>query len=81
MVRYSPHSNPCRYGYIVSRIPHTNTDQPGDPEPKAQATANASSSSSSSSSGFGVGLYAVILVGGAIAYGAYNYLQAQQTQQ
>jgi len=54
---------------------------PGDPEPKAQATANASSSSSSSSSGFGVGLYAVILIGGAIAYGAFNYLQAQQTQQ
>lgn len=28
----------------------------------------------------GVGLYAVILIGGAIAYGAYNYLQAQQQQ-
>ncbi|KAJ5856412.1 uncharacterized protein N7529_010356 [Penicillium soppii] len=54
---------------------------PGDPEPKATHTATASTSSSSSASGFGVGLYAVILIGGAIAYGAYNYLQAQQAQQ
>jgi len=64
---------------IISRIANTNTHQPGDPEPKAQATATASSSSSST--GFGVGLYAVILIGGAVAYGVYNYLQAQQNSQ
>jgi len=29
----------------------------------------------------GVGLYALIVVGGAIAYGAYQYLQQQQAQQ
>ncbi|KAF3388777.1 hypothetical protein F1880_003636 [Penicillium rolfsii] len=55
---------------------------PGDPAPKAHASTGSSSSSSSSSSGsFGVGLYAVILIGGAIAYGAYNYLQSQQSAQ
>ncbi|KAJ5959648.1 uncharacterized protein N7479_006798 [Penicillium vulpinum] len=54
---------------------------PGDPEPKPKASATDYTSSSSSASGFGVGLYAVILIGGAIAYGAYNYLQAQQAQQ
>ncbi|KAJ5991281.1 hypothetical protein N7499_011939 [Penicillium canescens] len=55
---------------------------PGDPEPQSHAApASSSSSSSSSTAGFGVGLYAVILIGGAIAYGAYNYLQAQQQQQ
>ncbi|OQE29167.1 hypothetical protein PENFLA_c004G03727 [Penicillium flavigenum] len=54
---------------------------PGDPSPKAKPTTSTDSSSSSSASGFGVGLYAVILIGGAIAYGAYNYLQAQQAQQ
>ncbi|OGE48904.1 hypothetical protein PENARI_c025G00215 [Penicillium arizonense] len=55
---------------------------PGDPEPQSKAApASSSSSSSSSTAGFGVGLYAVILIGGAIAYGAYNYLQAQQQQQ
>ncbi|KXG48280.1 Cytochrome b5 [Penicillium griseofulvum] len=52
---------------------------PGDPTPKPKVTASVDSSSSAS--GFGVGLYAVILIGGAIAYGAYNYLQAQQAQQ
>ncbi|KAJ5993824.1 hypothetical protein N7451_009548 [Penicillium sp. IBT 35674x] len=55
---------------------------PGDPEPKANPSASsASSSSSSSSGGFGVGLYGIILVGGAIAYGVYNYLEAQKQQQ
>ncbi|KAJ5914166.1 hypothetical protein N7504_003049 [Penicillium tannophilum] len=55
---------------------------PGDPEPKANPSASsASSSSSSSAGGFGVGLYGIILVGGAIAYGIYNYLEAQKQQQ
>ncbi|CAG7950219.1 unnamed protein product [Penicillium salamii] len=54
---------------------------PGDPEPKSAHAAPSASSSSSSTAGFGVGLYAFVLVGGAIAYGVYNYLQAQQAQQ
>ncbi|KAJ5105418.1 hypothetical protein NUU61_002765 [Penicillium alfredii] len=54
---------------------------PGDPEPRAQAATTTSSSSSTDAAGFGVGLYAVVLIGGALAYGAYNYLQAQQQQQ
>jgi len=54
---------------------------PGDPEPKANPSASSASSSSSSSGGFGVGLYAFILVGGALAYGVYNYLEAQKQQQ
>ncbi|KAJ5717844.1 hypothetical protein N7488_003490 [Penicillium malachiteum] len=54
---------------------------PGDPQPKAQAAASTSSSSSSGSAGFGVGLYGIILIGGAIAYGVYNYLEAQKQQQ
>ncbi|KAJ5225895.1 cytochrome b5 [Penicillium chermesinum] len=52
---------------------------PGDPAPKSHAAPASSASGSSSSGGFGVGLYAVILIGGAIAYGAYNYMQAQQS--
>jgi cytochrome b involved in lipid metabolism len=53
---------------------------PGDPEPKSHAKPSSSSTSSSDGS-FGVGLYAVVLIGGAIAYGAYSYLQAQQNKQ
>ncbi|KAL4895063.1 cytochrome b5-like heme/steroid binding domain-containing protein [Aspergillus ambiguus] len=51
---------------------------PGDPAPPASHSASSSAPSSSSSGGFGVGLYSVLLVGGLIAYGAYQYLQNAQ---
>ncbi|KAL4970726.1 cytochrome b5-like heme/steroid binding domain-containing protein [Aspergillus stella-maris] len=47
---------------------------PGDPEPKTHAPS--SGDSSSGNTGLGVGLYAVLLIGGAAAYFAYQYLQA-----
>lgn len=34
--------------------------------------------SGTDAAGFGIGLYAIILVGGALAFGAYKYLQANQ---
>ncbi|KAL2217463.1 cytochrome b5-like heme/steroid binding domain-containing protein [Thermoascus aurantiacus ATCC 26904] len=51
---------------------------PGDPAPKTQTSSSSTKSSSQSgdSTGFGIGLYAVLLIGGALAYGAYHYLQA-----
>ncbi|KAL9052357.1 MAG: hypothetical protein Q9162_005449 [Coniocarpon cinnabarinum] len=52
--------------------------QPGDPEPRKPAAAPSSSSSSASSGGFGVGLYALLVVGAAVAYGAYSYMNANQ---
>ncbi|CAL3962588.1 hypothetical protein PZA11_000295 [Diplocarpon coronariae] len=51
--------------------------QPGDPAPKVLA-ASKSSASSSGSAGMGVGLYAIILIGGALAYGAYQYTNSQE---
>ena len=51
--------------------------QPGDPAPKATPVTTSSSTSSDSTS-MGVGLYALILIGGVAAYGAYQYLQTQQ---
>ncbi|KAL4869084.1 cytochrome b5-like heme/steroid binding domain-containing protein [Aspergillus spectabilis] len=53
--------------------------QPGDPVPKVHAQSS-SDSSSSSSGGLGVGLYAVLLIGGAAAYAAYQYLQASAAE-
>lgn len=51
--------------------------QPGDPKPKTAPPPVAGSASSSDNAvGFGLGLYAVLLVGGAGAYFAYQYLQA-----
>ncbi|KAI1632869.1 putative cytochrome b5 [Biscogniauxia mediterranea] len=54
--------------------------QPGDPAPKA-TPASSSSVSTPSSGGFGGALYAVVLIGGLAAFGAYQYLQAQQAQE
>ncbi|KAL4887158.1 cytochrome b5-like heme/steroid binding domain-containing protein [Aspergillus karnatakaensis] len=54
--------------------------QPGDPVPKVHAQSSSDSSSSSSSAGFGVGLYAILLIGGAAAYAAYQYLQANAAE-
>jgi len=51
--------------------------QPGDPEPKAQAYPPPSAGGSSGgNAGMGVGLYAILLIGGALAFGAYKYLDA-----
>ncbi|KAJ4393674.1 hypothetical protein N0V93_002889 [Gnomoniopsis smithogilvyi] len=52
--------------------------QAGDPAPKAQRTSVAPAASTGDATGLGIGVYAFVLVGGAAAYFAYNYLQAQQ---
>lgn len=72
--------NPKRLGYKQEE--HTadqvlETKQAGDPAPKAAAPSASSSSSAGSSGGLGAGLYAIIVVGGALAYFAYSYLQSQ----
>jgi len=51
--------------------------QPGDPAPKISATTT-TTSTSSGNTGMGVGLYAIILLGGALAFGAYKYVQSQE---
>ncbi|EOD49271.1 cytochrome b5 [Neofusicoccum parvum] len=53
--------------------------QPGDPEPKANA-APSSSGKAPDAAGFGIGLYAVLLIGGGLAFAAYQYLQANAEQ-
>jgi len=52
--------------------------QAGDPKPKVVATATTTAATSGNATGLGIGLYAVILLGGAAAFGAYKYLQAQE---
>ncbi|KAF2091611.1 putative cytochrome b5 [Saccharata proteae CBS 121410] len=55
--------------------------QPGDPEPKSSAPAKSSGSAGGDSAGMGIGLYAIILVGGALAFAAYQYMQANSEKQ
>ncbi|CAM1501919.1 Fc.00g039030.m01.CDS01 [Cosmosporella sp. VM-42] len=54
--------------------------QPGDPAPGKTAANAYSSSGKTESSGPGIGLYAIIVVGGFLAYVGYQYLQSQQQQ-
>ncbi|KAF2438250.1 cytochrome b5 [Karstenula rhodostoma CBS 690.94] len=54
--------------------------QDGDPKPKSYAQANASVANADGAS-TSIGLYAVVFVGAALAFGAYKYLQAQQGEQ
>ncbi|KAI9672991.1 MAG: hypothetical protein M1817_003155 [Caeruleum heppii] len=53
---------------------------PGDPTPKASAPTSGGSSSAitATSSGMGVGLYALILLGGALAFGVYKYMEGMK---
>jgi cytochrome b involved in lipid metabolism len=51
--------------------------QAGDPAPKASIPANPSGANTSSA-GLGSMLYAVILIGGLVAFGAYQYMQNQE---
>ncbi|KAK8116105.1 hypothetical protein PG984_012607 [Apiospora sp. TS-2023a] len=51
--------------------------QAGDPAPKASTPANPSGANTSSA-GLGSMLYAVILIGGLVAFGAYQYMQSQE---
>ncbi|KAJ4407964.1 hypothetical protein N0V91_003630 [Didymella pomorum] len=54
--------------------------QEGDPKPKSYAQTGSTASTTDGAS-TGVGLYAIILIGGALAFGAYKYLQSQSEQQ
>lgn len=55
--------------------------QPGDPTPKAPKPGAVTPASTGDATGLGIGVYAIVLIGGAAAYFAYQYLQAQQQQQ
>lgn len=55
------------------------TEQEGDPQPKsaAQQVADARKTASGSG-GLGVGVYAIVLVGAAAAFFAFQYLQSSE---
>ncbi|KUI69625.1 putative cytochrome b5 [Cytospora mali] len=53
----------------------------GDPTPKAPTPGAITPANTGDATGFGLGVYALVVVGGAAAYFAYQYLQAQQQQQ
>ncbi|KAK5124869.1 hypothetical protein LTR85_001059 [Meristemomyces frigidus] len=54
--------------------------QAGDPAPHTSAPTTTAPKSASDAAGLGIGVYAIILVGGALAFFAYQYLQGSQTK-
>lgn len=54
--------------------------QANDPPAKPQQTTTQTGSSGAEQANMGVGLYAVILIGGALAFFAYQYLQQSNQQ-
>ncbi|KAK3214507.1 hypothetical protein GRF29_19g387259 [Pseudopithomyces chartarum] len=75
-VGHSDEAREILEGLLVGKLER----KEGDPKPKSYAQANASVANSDGASS-GVGLYAIVLVGAALAFGAYKYLQAQQGEQ
>ncbi|KAF4504755.1 hypothetical protein G6O67_008164 [Ophiocordyceps sinensis] len=55
--------------------------QAGDPAPKAAPQTSTSSAGSSDKTGFGIGLYGIILVGGILAYVAFQYMARHEEHQ
>ncbi|KAK1771777.1 cytochrome b5-like heme/steroid binding domain-containing protein [Phialemonium atrogriseum] len=55
--------------------------QPGDPSPKAPIPGSLAPPANNTGAGIGVGLYALVVIGGVLAYFGYQYMQQQQTQQ
>jgi len=51
---------------------------PGDPAPNSVATKTPTPSTAQNSTGLGMGIYAVMVVGGLLAYGIYQYMQSKQ---
>ncbi|KAH7074105.1 cytochrome b5-like heme/steroid binding domain-containing protein [Paraphoma chrysanthemicola] len=63
-------------GLLVGKLKR----QDGDPKPKSYSQPSSSSAATDGAS-TGVGLYAIILLGGALAFGAYKYLQGQSQKE
>lgn len=68
--------------FELTGVPSFSLLQEGDPTPKAPKPGSvAPAAMTGDATGLGIGVYAFVLIGGAAAYFAYNYLQAQQQAQ
>ncbi|KAK3691776.1 hypothetical protein LTR37_013186 [Vermiconidia calcicola] len=52
----------------------------GDPKPKSSGSTATSTTPKTDAGGLGIGVYAIILVGGAAAFFAYQYLSSNQNK-
>jgi hypothetical protein len=52
--------------------------QAGDPKPNLTSSTSTGTKTSDNAAGFGITVYAVIVLGGVLAFGAYKYFESQQ---
>ncbi|KAI9702848.1 MAG: hypothetical protein M1836_008062 [Candelina mexicana] len=73
-VGHSDEAREILQGLLVGNLKRA----PGDPAPRTSQPTNPTSSSNQSggAAGLGIGVYAIIVLGGVLAFGAYKYLQA-----
>ncbi|KAK8195876.1 hypothetical protein M8818_007027 [Zalaria obscura] len=74
-VGHSDEAREILEGMLVAKLKRVD----GDPAPKSSAQPTAAGTKDAAT-GFGIATYALILVGGALAFAAYQYLQAQSEQ-
>lgn len=55
-------------------------EQEGDPKPKNYGAASGSTATTTDGASTGVGLYAIILLGGALAFAAYTLMNKQSSE-
>jgi len=70
-VGHSDEAREILQGLLVGKLKRSASD----PKPKSY---DAGSAATSTDGGAGIGLYALVLIGGALAFGAYQYLQSKQ---
>lgn len=54
--------------------------QDGDPKPKSYGASSGANATTTDGASTGVGLYAIILLGGALAFAAYTLMNKQNTE-
>ncbi|EON69283.1 cytochrome b5 [Coniosporium apollinis CBS 100218] len=72
-VGHSDEAREILEGLLVGKLKR----EDGDPAPSSSAQPTATKTAGPDAAGLGVGIYAIILVGGALAFAAYKYLQAK----
>ncbi|TKA27373.1 putative cytochrome b5 [Salinomyces thailandicus] len=79
-VGHSDEAREILEGLLIGTLKRQEGDPPAHGAPSSSSATSTAPKSGSEATGLGIGVYALILVGGALAFGAYQYLQAGQQQ-
>lgn len=66
--------------HVLQRMKTKRDVQAGDPKPNLTSSTSTATKTSDSAAGFGIAVYAIIVLGGVLAFGAYKYFESQQVK-